>query len=129
MPFKSRSQAGVCYSKAKQDIKRGRSPGWDCDKWMNETKNWSTLRQKSSSGSPKKHSISKKDFKCLSMNNKDSLIREAKRIGVSGEGTKEMICRRLVTRGIYELGSGPHSTSGKKRKNNSGSRSRSRSRR
>ena len=128
MPFKSRSQAGICYSKAGREIRSGRTPKWDCDTWMKETINWNTLRHKSeNSDSPRKqHGISKKEFKCLSMNNKDSLIREAKRLGLNTEGTKDVLCRRLVAKGLYEIGSGPHSTN---TNTNTNARSRSRSRR
>lgn len=41
MPFKSKSQMRVCYTKKKKGEK-----GWDCDKWLKETKNPECLPEK-----------------------------------------------------------------------------------
>lgn len=43
MPFRSRSQLGVCYNKAIKAGAQGKSSGWGCDKWLAETPNPSCL--------------------------------------------------------------------------------------
>lgn len=49
MPFKSKSQMRTCYSKRARGEKN-----WDCDKWMEETKNPECLPEKKGMPRPKK---------------------------------------------------------------------------
>ena len=38
MPFVSQAQRKACWAQYNQDIKKGRTPKWDCRQWEKETK-------------------------------------------------------------------------------------------
>jgi len=63
MPFTSEAQRKYCWVKYNQDIRDGKTPSWDCDKWENESKRSKRSKSKSkrrSKRSPRLTKMSKK---------------------------------------------------------------------
>lgn len=53
MPFKSRSQLALCFQKKIRNESQGKKVTWDCDEWLEKTRNPLCLPYKKSDGKKK----------------------------------------------------------------------------
>lgn len=79
MPFTSEAQRKYCWVRYNQDIRDGKKPSWDCEKWERETKrSKKKLRKSSRKGS--RRSRNKRSSRLTTMSKKS---RTSMRIRVS----------------------------------------------
>jgi hypothetical protein len=80
MPFQSKAQMRLCFSKMLKARASGKKSTWDCDKWLKETKNVNSLPNKKYSGKKS----SQKGHKTLKVSSVKTGARGGKYIIVGG---------------------------------------------